>query len=201
MEENVSRRIVLASTSPRRQELMSSLRLPFEIMPSDADEETPGGWAPERIVETLALRKAEAVHSKLPDDRRGVVIVGSDTIVVLGDAILGKPEHEEDAFRMLSMLQGNTHQVYTGVACMDAGTGESLVKHRVTTVHMKPLNAEQIWSYIRSGEPADKAGAYGIQGLGGSIVDHIEGDFFNVVGLPLSLLVDMLSEMGIQVLG
>ena len=200
MKEKASRHIILASTSPRRQELIGALRIPFEIMPSDADEDTPYGWEPSMIVETLALRKADAVYRKLSESDSNAVIVGSDTIVVLEGDILGKPADNKDAVRMLSMLQGRTHKVYTGVACVDALTGRSIVRHRKTTVNMKPLNDDQIMSYVRSGEPADKAGAYAIQGLGASIVDSIEGDYFNVVGLPISLLSDMLSEMGMHVL-
>ena len=201
MKEKASRYIILASTSPRRQELIASLRIPFEIMGSDADEDTPFGWSPDKIVETLSLRKADAVYRKLSETCGSAVIVGSDTIVVLEGDILGKPADEQDAVRMLSGLQGRTHKVYTGVACVDAETGRSIVRHRVTSVRMKPLSEEEIVSYVRSGEPADKAGAYAIQGLGATIVDSIEGDYFNVVGLPLSLLSDMLEEMGITVLG
>lgn len=201
MKKKASRYIILASTSPRRQELIASLRIPFEIMGSDADEDTPFGWSPDMIVETLSLRKADAVYRKLSEASGNAVIVGSDTIVVLEGDILGKPVDELDAVRMLKGLQGRTHKVYTGVACVDAETGRSIVRHRVTSVRMKPLSEEEIISYVRSGEPADKAGAYAIQGLGATIVDSIEGDYFNVVGLPLSLLSDMLGEMGITVLG
>ncbi|SMF89236.1 septum formation protein [Paenibacillus uliginis N3/975] len=200
MKEKALGHIILASTSPRRQELIASLRLPFEIMPSDANEDTPFGWEPSMVVETLSLRKADAVYRKLSESDSNAIIVGSDTIVVLEGDILGKPMDDKDAVRMLSVLQGRTHQVYTGVACVDALTGQSIVRHRITSVSMKPLNDEQIMSYVRSGEPADKAGAYAIQGLGAAIVNSIEGDYFNVVGLPISLLSDMLSEMGMDVL-
>lgn len=200
MNEKRNRRIILASTSPRRQELIASLRIPFEIMPSEADEDTPQGWSPERIVESLALRKAEAVLRKLTDDPEDGIIVGSDTIVVVDDHVLGKPEDHADAARMLSMLQGRAHFVYTGVACIDLRSGRNQVSHRVTTVKMKSLSNDAIAAYVKSGEPADKAGSYAIQGLGATIVEGIEGDYFNVVGLPLSLLSDMLSEMGMDVL-
>ncbi|MGC6589998.1 Maf family protein [Paenibacillus sp. Dod16] len=200
MNEKRNRRIILASTSPRRQELIASLRIPFEIMPSEADEDTPHGWSPERIVESLALRKAEAVLRKLTDDPGDGIIVGSDTIVVVDDLVLGKPEDHADAARMLSILQGRAHLVYTGVACVDRESSRTKVAHRVTTVKMKSLSDDAIAAYVKSGEPADKAGSYAIQGLGATIVEGIEGDYFNVVGLPLSLLSDMLSEMGMDVL-
>ncbi|WP_054956382.1 Maf family protein [Paenibacillus dakarensis] len=200
MDEKASRYIILASTSPRRQELIAALRIPFEIMPSDANEDTPAGWGPSMIVENLALRKADAVYRKMSDSRSNAIIVGSDTIVVLESDILGKPVDDNDAVRMISSLQGRTHKVFTGVACVDALTGERIVRHRMTSVRMKPLNMDQVMSYVRSGEPNDKAGAYAIQGLGASIIEGIEGDYFNVVGLPISLLSDMLSEMGMHVL-
>lgn len=200
MKEKELRHVILASTSPRRQELIATLRIPFKIVPSDANEDTPDGWEPRMIVETLALRKAEAVYRNLSDEGSNAIVVGSDTIVVLDGDILGKPTDDKDAARMLSLLQGRTHKVFTGVACIDALNGQRIVRHRVTTVSMKTLNEDQIMSYVRSGEPQDKAGAYAIQGLGASIVDSIEGDYFNVVGLPLSLLSDMIAEMGMQVL-
>ncbi|MDO7906888.1 Maf family protein [Paenibacillus sp. JX-17] len=200
MDDKHTRRIILASTSPRRRELIASLGLPYEFMPSHADESTPETWTPEDIVEKLSLRKAGAILAEVQKLGRCGVIVGSDTIVVLDGKVLGKPRDEEDAFRMLNMLQGRRHQVFTGVACLDAETGRQLVKHRSTYVTMKPLDKSAIRAYIRSGEPSDKAGAYGIQGLGAVLIDYIEGCYFNVVGLPVSLLSDMLSEFGMHVL-
>lgn len=200
MKEKTSRHIILASTSPRRQELIAKLGLPFDIIPSDANEDTPFGWEPRKIVETLALRKADTVYRDLVEPGINAIIVGSDTIVVLEGNILGKPSDDADAVRMLSLLQGRVHEVYTGVACIDVLTGQCIVRYRMTKVNMKPLNDDQIISYVRSGEPRGKAGAYAIQGLGASIVESIEGDYFNVVGLPVSLLSDMLSEMGMHVL-
>ncbi|GIO34742.1 MULTISPECIES: Maf family protein [Paenibacillus] len=200
MKSNHSRRVVLASTSPRRQELIASLHIPYEIHPSHADEHTPTDWTPDQIVEGLSLRKAKAVYEQIGGPSEDAVIVGSDTIVVLGDQVLGKPADDADAFRMLKSLQGRIHQVYTGVACIDAATGQSLVRHKMTRVVMKELTDAKIEAYIRSGEPRDKAGAYGIQGLGSTLVESIEGCYFTVVGLPVSLLSDMLSEFGIDVL-
>jgi septum formation protein len=191
---------VLASTSPRRQELIASLRIPYEIHPSHVEENTPEEWSPEQIVEGLSLRKAQAVYAEIADPDQNAVVVGSDTIVVLENHVLGKPVDDEDAFRMLKSLQGRTHQVYTGIACIDAANGQTQVHHRITLVTMKELSDAQIKGYVKSGEPSDKAGAYGIQGLGATLVERIEGCYFTVVGLPVSLLSDMLLEFGINVL-
>lgn len=198
MEHDNSRLIILASGSPRRRELLSNLGLPFEVMVSDADESTPPDFTPEMIVHTLALRKAEAVVSAAGE--RNAVIIGSDTIVVLNGQVLGKPVDEQDSRAMLNMLQGRTHEVYTGVACIGLPEGTSEVAHRVTSVTMRALGEEEISAYIATGEPADKAGSYAIQGLGATLVDEIEGCYFNVVGLPLSLLSGMLPRFGISVL-
>ncbi|TVX87252.1 Maf family protein [Paenibacillus agilis] len=190
--------LVLASTSPRRQELIHTLQLPVEVEPSNEDETVDIHWAPYETVEQLALRKANSVARARRARGEGGLVIGADTIVVLRDTILGKPENEADAFRMLSALQNEVHEVYTGVAIIDALTGVELVRHRKTAVWMRPLNPEQITRYIASGEPMDKAGSYGIQGLGAALVDRIEGCYFNVVGLPISLLADMLKVYGIE---
>ncbi|WP_334076022.1 MULTISPECIES: Maf family protein [Paenibacillus] len=199
MDATITRRIILASTSPRRRELVASLHIPFDIVPSHAEETTPEGWEPDRIVTELAKRKAEAVYRQLDDGDRHGVIVGSDTIVVRDGAVLGKPADAREAASMLRSLQGRTHQVYTGVACIDSRTGASKVDYRMTVVTMRALREEEIEAYAASGEGLDKAGAYAIQGLGATIVTGIEGCYFNVVGLPLSLLAEMLASFGIQV--
>ncbi|RCX19863.1 septum formation protein [Fontibacillus phaseoli] len=198
LDSSAVRRIILASTSPRRRELVSSLHIPFEVMPSHADETTPEGWTPEKIVKELAKRKADAVYLTLEKSEHGV-IVGSDTIVVRDDVVLGKPKDTQEAASMLRSLQGRSHQVFTGVACVDSITGASRVDYRMTVVTMKPLTEVQIEAYAASGEGLDKAGAYAIQGLGATIVSGIEGCYFNVVGLPLSLLAEMLTSFGITV--
>lgn len=194
------RRIILASTSPRRRELISSLQIPFQVVPSHADESTPPEWAPEQIVMELAGRKADAVYHALESSERDAVIVGSDTIAVRDGAVLGKPKDEAEAAEMLHSLQGRSHTVFTGVACVDGLTGRRKVEYRSTLVTMKALTEAEIQAYARSGEGLDKAGAYAIQGLGATIVTGIEGCYFNVVGLPLSLLVNMLADFGIRVL-
>ncbi|MDQ0049838.1 septum formation protein [Paenibacillus polymyxa] len=200
MDGKITPRIILASTSPRRKELLEFLRLPFEVVPSHADESTPESWTPQQIVETLAARKAQAVVNTVAQSQEAGLVIGSDTIVVLDGSVLGKPADHADAVRMLTALQGRTHRVYTGVACIHTGTGEMLVRHRQTEVTMKPLSQEQIVAYVNTGEPSDKAGAYGIQGMGATLVESIQGCYFNVVGLPLSLLSDMLSDFGVNVL-
>lgn len=195
------RRIILASTSPRRRELVASLAIPFEVVPSHTEESFEASLSPEQIVMELAGRKAEAVYRRLdPSADRNAVIVGSDTIVVRDGEVLGKPKDTQEAADMLRSLQGREHVVYTGVACMDALTGRRHVDYRATTVRMKALTEAEIQAYARSGEGLDKAGAYAIQGLGATIVTGIEGCYFNVVGLPVSLLVDMLKDFDIQVL-
>ncbi|WP_028547676.1 Maf family protein [Paenibacillus sp. UNC451MF] len=201
MSINEQKTLILASSSPRRQELIGSLQLPFEIRVSDVNEDTEPGLKPHEIVEQLSSRKAAAVCEMYKREHRTEgIVIGSDTIVVLDDEVLGKPKDEQDAFRMLNMLQGRKHEVYSGVACMDLNTGEHLVSHHVTSVYMKPLTKTQIERYIGTGEPMDKAGSYAIQGLGATIIERIEGDYFNVVGLPVSLLSDLLGRLGIAVI-
>lgn len=202
MSDNVQRTIYLASSSPRRHELIRMLQLPVHIYPSDADETIATDIPPMDVVEQLSLRKAAVVKEQLlnrspvPDG----IVLGSDTIVVLNGQILGKPKDMAHAYEMLSALQGNTHEVLTGIALLDLNTNHSNIKHRLTKVTMKPLTPNQIDGYIATGEPEGKAGSYAIQGIGATLIDTIDGCYFNVVGLPISLLSDMLEEMGIAVL-
>lgn len=201
MSMTVQKKLILASSSPRRQELIGTLRLPYEIRVSDVNEDTEPGLKPHEIVEQLSSRKAQAVCEMYKqEERTDGIVIGSDTIVVVDGEVLGKPKDKQDAFRMLNTLQGRKHEVYTGVACIDLGTGQHLVSHHVTSVYMKPLTPTQIERYIDTGEPMDKAGSYGIQGLGATIIERIDGDYFNVVGLPVSLLSDQLERLGIAVL-
>ncbi|MDF2961922.1 MAG: septum formation protein Maf [Paenibacillus sp.] len=201
MSITAEKKLVLASSSPRRQELIRTLQLPYEIRVSDVNEDTEPGLTPAEIVEQLSGRKAAAVcemfKSELPKES---IVIGSDTIVVLDGQVLGKPKDSRDAFNMLSALQGRAHQVFSGIACLDLTTGRQLIDHQVTAVYMKPLTDKQIERYISTGEPMDKAGAYAIQGIGATIVERIEGDYFNVVGLPMSLLSDLLKRLGVSVL-
>ncbi|CAH1204182.1 dTTP/UTP pyrophosphatase [Paenibacillus plantiphilus] len=199
----IASQLVLASSSPRRRELVATLdlSLPVLILSTDADEGTPADWSPSYIVEQLALRKARAAVPLLGEEQAaGSIIVGADTIVVLDGEVLGKPQNTADAVSMLSRLQGREHEVYSGVACISWDGEHELVTHRKTRVSMKSLDHEQIRRYVATGEPMDKAGSYAIQGIGATIVERIDGCYFNVVGLPLSLLSDMLSSFGVDVI-
>ncbi|MNB67664.1 Septum formation protein Maf [compost metagenome] len=248
--------IILASGSPRRRELLSLLGLPLKVIPSDADESFQPGWTPEYIVSMLALRKAEAV---LPQaGSKPAVVVGSDTIVVLDGRVLGKPRDESEARDMLASLQGRSHSVFTGLACVRAGQAGELIGalpedvwktapeasadteeaapsglengnggiitplpfgglgqyavipgaggngplaiagYTESRVTFRPMTSAEITSYIATGEPMDKAGSYGIQGIGSVFIEEMEGDFYSVMGLPLNLLYKMLSRFGIS---
>ena len=191
-------KLMLASTSPRRHELIQNLGLPIEIIDNNVDEKIDKLLPPEVVVQTLAERKMNGAFGNLKGEK-GVIVAG-DTIVVHNDQILGKPCDEEDAFEMLIRLQGDTHTVYSGLACKNIETGEEIIEWSATKVKMKTLTDQQIKNYIKTGEPMDKAGAYAIQGLGATIVEKIDGDYFTVVGLPLSTLADMLSRLGVEIL-
>ncbi|MBB6674238.1 Maf family protein [Cohnella nanjingensis] len=190
------RSLILASSSPRRKELLQGLNLPFQTHPSEEDESVPTGTAPREMVEMLSLRKAKSVASLYGEG----LVIGSDTIVVCDRLILGKPRDEDDSARMLSLIQGRSHFVYTGVAIVEAGTGRSSVAHSKTEVFVKPMDKDKIRRYIQTGEPNDKAGSYAIQGIGATLVEKIDGDYFTVVGLPVGLLAEMLEKYGISVI-
>lgn len=192
----MSKKLILASASPRRKDLLKSLGLNFEIDFALVDEEVEDGLLPKEIVMTLAKKKALAISYKYQEG----LIIGADTLVFLNGEVLGKPKSEEDAFLMLKNLQGKEHEVYSGVFLIDVATDESEVSFEKTKVFFRPLSDNEIWSYIATKEPFDKAGAYAIQGLGSTIVYKIEGDYFNVVGLPLACLSKMLKKFGIQVI-
>ena len=183
-------RVILASQSPRRRELLSRIFAEFEVMPSLAEEVAETN-APAEYVKTLAKAKAEEVSSRVGED---ALVIGSDTVVALDGKILEKPKDADDAFRMLSALSGRAHEVYTGVA-LSIG-GKTLVEHEVTRVWFRDLAEDEISRYIASGEPMDKAGAYGIQEKGAQLVRKIDGDYFNVVGLPVCRLCEMLHSLG-----
>ena len=174
--------IILASASPRRRELLKYIVPEFRVVPADIDETVPADIPPEKSAEFLAVKKARHVSSENPDS----IIIGSDTVVIIDGEILGKPRDPSDAERMLRKLSGKTHSVITGV-CLSCGELTDSFSCK-TAVKFFDLTDEEIRSYVDSGEPADKAGAYGIQGKGCLLAESIEGDFFNVVGLPASLL-------------
>ena len=182
--------IVLASSSPRRRELLRMLGLPFAVSPSDIDETWRNGEAPAVHAERLAREKAAA--RPVP----GTAVIGADTIVVIDGEILGKPRDAADARAMLRRLSGREHVVYTGVAVARDGRLASGV--RQTTVRFYPLDDDAIAAYVATGEPLDKAGAYGIQGYGAVLVERIDGDYFTVMGLGLELLVELLAEVGLR---
>lgn len=191
-----TRNLVLASSSPRRRELLSTLGITFSIAVSDVDEATPPEYTPTEIVESLAVRKA----AKIAGEMNNALVLGSDTIVVLDGQVLGKPKDEEDAFRMLSQLQGREHTVYSGVALVDAKSKRQEVSSSSTKVAIRSLTPEEIRAYIKTGEPMDKAGSYAIQGIGATIVEGIVGDYFTVVGLPLLLTAQLLKRFDVNVL-
>ena len=210
----MDRKVILGSASPRRRELLAQIGVEFEVRVSDK-EEIYHSEIPEEIVKELALMKAENVMADMTveqvlkkpatekteetEDRqtflKSTVIIGADTVVVLDDKILGKPKDEEDAFRMIQSLQGRRHEVYTGVAVIefDSEGKRSTVNHAVgTKVYVNAMTEEEIHAYIATGEPVDKAGAYGIQGRFAPFIDRIEGDYYNVVGLPVSYVYQVL---------
>lgn len=187
-------RLVLGSASPRRAALLTQLGLRFEQIVSPEPEPEPADHAPADYVGHAAAAKAAAV-GRLTGMADDTVIIGADTVVVLGQDILGKPRDRQDAAAMLARLAGRTHAVYTGV-CLRRGAGLQLVGVEVTRVHMRPLPPRDIDWYVASGEPLDKAGAYGIQGLGARFIERIEGCYYNVVGLPLARLCALLEQAG-----
>lgn len=185
---------VLASASPRRKELLEKMGLQFSIVVSEADESTVSRDIPVNLyVQELALLKASATAKTLLRNKKALIIA-ADTIVTLDGEILGKPDGEDGAKKMLSSLSGRTHEVYTGYCVMRISDGKTVCNSVKTEVKFKTLTEQKIRSYIESGEPMDKAGAYGIQGLGSMLIEKINGDYFNVVGLPVSALADTLEE-------
>lgn len=186
-------RMILASASPRRRELLSQIGIKFEVIPSNKDEILPK-MHPAKAAEALSRGKALDVAKDIDDK---AVIIGADTVVAYAGEILGKPKNEEDAFRMLHMLQGEEHEVYTGVTFVVKENGREYIESfcENTKVMMYPASEEEIWAYIATGEPMDKAGAYGIQGRAAAFVKKIEGDYNNVVGLPIARLYQILKNL------
>ena len=193
----MKRRMVLASKSPRRRELLEMLGAQFEVITSDCDENITG-LAPRDLVRELALRKAEAVYERLNDP--DAVVIGSDTIVTPdGVKALGKPRDRGDAVRTLTELSGKWHSVCTGIAVIGRAadnTSKKIAETVETKVKFLDLTKEECERYADTGEPLDKAGAYGIQGMGGMFVDRIDGSYSNVVGLPMSMLRTILAQVG-----
>ena len=187
------RRLILASASPRRRELLTQAGFTFEVRPAHVNEDPRGDEEPIAYVVRLARDKAQSVFAEISSGSSGppqVVVLGADTTVTLDGHILAKPENAADAARMLRMLSGRTHRVITGVAVATAERTE--VAAEVTGVQFVTISSKEIAAYIATGEPMDKAGAYGIQGLAAKWIPRVEGCYFNVVGLPLALVTTML---------
>ncbi len=178
-------KIILASGSPRRRELLELAGVPFIVQTADVDESIPAGTSPEEAVQLLAVKKARAVEAKQR------LVLAADTVVALDGVIFGKPRNEEDAKEMLRTLSGKIHQVHTGV-CIRRGEREE-VFCETAQVEFYPLTEEEIERYVASGEPLDKAGAYGIQGKGALLVRRIAGDYYTIVGLPVARVVRALA--------
>ena len=185
--------VILASPSPRRKELMGLFHIPFTIRVSDADETMPPELSPEEAVALVSRRKAEAVPRQADD-----LVFAADTIVVFGEEILGKPKDPADARRMLRLLSGRDHQVMTGMTLLRGE--QALVCTEITDIHFRPLSDREIDAYIRTGEPMDKAGSYGIQGGAALFAERLVGDYYNVMGLPVCRLGQLLREIAPEIM-
>jgi len=185
---NINTTIILASASPRRQELLARMGLTFSVSPAELDESRWDGLPPDALVEQLSQSKGEVVAAQAP---AGTLIIAADTVVVLDGQVLGKPKDRAEAVSMLSRLSDRTHEVYTGLSVRR----DTLVytTHQITSVRFRNLTEEDIARYVQTGEPMDKAGAYGIQGYGAMLVSAISGDYFNVMGLPVCRLGQILA--------
>ncbi len=197
-QKSLSHPVILASGSPRRRELLGSLDLAFTIISPDVDEEgfELGHLPPAEIVKFLARVKAQEVFKHHTDS----FVIGSDTIVVVNNEVFGKPKSKEDAFRMLKTLQGNLHEVYTGIIIFNPKANQDerpfACEALSTKVQMRPLSDAEIHAYIATGEPMDKAGSYAIQGYGSTLIERIDGCYFNVVGMSLFLLDRLFDQLG-----
>ena len=192
----MNKKIILASASPRRRELLTQIGLTFEVVVSETEEKITS-TEPAKVVEELSMQKAEAVWEKLAQNHN--IIVGADTVVACDGKILGKPSDVENAVEMLRLLQGRGHEVYTGVTVLYEENGEKrvLTFHEKTTVHFYPMTEAQIREYVATGDPMDKAGSYGIQGFCARYIRGIEGDYNNVVGLPAGRVYQELHKLGL----
>ncbi len=186
--------LILASGSPRRKEILENLGVPFQVITADTDESSPE-VDPRRLVEILSLRKAQAVYEKIQStvyDTPDTLILASDTVVSADGQILGKPRDADHAKEMLSLLSGRAHEVISGICLLSHE--RQVTAHEVTRVHFDRLTEEEIDRYIQAASPFDKAGAYAIQGEASAFISGIEGDYFNVVGLPVHCLCKLLRE-------
>lgn len=188
------KKIILASASPRRKELLEQLGLCFDVEPSYCQEEIDDKQEPLELAKSLSIRKAEAVGNK----NTGAIIIAADTFVVLGKRIIGKPNSLAEAKEILTELKGRSHSVITGFTVMDTSNSKTVSQSVETKVFVKDLSSEEIDAYVETQEPMGKAGAYAIQGLGATIIDRIEGDYYNVIGLPVDAIACVLKEFGIS---
>ena len=182
--------IILASASPRRKEILANTNVKFDVLTSDIDEKIFDFEEPTQLVSRLAFEKCMDIAINNPKK----LVIGADTIVVLDNEILGKPKNEKEAFDMLSKLSNRDHQVITGISIINLDMGKKIVDYVISNVRFKNLSDKDIKDYISTGECLDKAGSYGIQGYGALLVQEIQGDYFNIVGLPISRLSDILKE-------
>lgn len=189
------RRIVLASCSPRRKELLAQVGMKFDIVVSNV-EEVITKTLPQEVVCELSAQKAAAVYESIPD-RENILVIGADTVVSAGNTILGKPKDKAEAFDMIKKLQAGEHSVFTGVTLIIEGEPHTFAEE--TKVKVYPMTNEQIHAYIETGEPMDKAGAYGIQGLFAAYVERLDGDYNNVVGLPVGRICNYLRRLGYEI--
>lgn len=188
--------IILASASPRRKDILSITGLRFSICESDYKEDISLPLRPRALARFLSCKKAEAVAHKY----KNAIIIAADTFIVFKDRLLGKPHTDKEAGKMLRLLNGKAHSVITGFTIMDTANAKTISRSVETKVYFRKLGMDEIRAYVRSKEPLDKAGAYAVQGLGAVFIERIDGDFFNVMGLPLCALTEGLKEFGIQVL-
>lgn len=191
----MKQRIILASTSPRRSELLKQIGLNFEIIPSRYEEDMSLRMSHAKLAEYLAYGKANDVACRI---KKGIVI-GSDTFIVFGNKRIGKPKSEAGAKKMLKLISGKNVVIYSGIAIISAGNGKKILDHEITKVKIKNLTPKEISAYVKTGEPLDKAGAFAIQGIGAVFVEKINGCYSNVIGLPLYNLYKNLRKMGINI--
>ena len=189
------RKIILASASPRRKEILGKTGLKFSVDAGDYKEDMDLALKPRQLARFLSSEKAKAVAVKYAS----ALVIAADTFIVFQGSLLGKPHTREEARRMLTLLNGRQHSVLTGFTVIDTRTGKKLSRSVETKVFFKKMTGQEIESYVKTGEPLDKAGAYAIQGLGAVLVKKIEGDYFNVMGLPLSSLTGVLRKFGVSV--
>lgn len=188
-------KIVLASTSPRRREILELLKVPFEVCAPTFEESSASPLSPTEEVCLFAREKAFSLKDKFPDS----LLIGSDTLVKLAGKKFGKPKNPQEAAAMLRQLSGNTHEVLTAMAVLNSATGKMKECLSVAYVRMKVLSDQEISDYISTGEPLDKAGAYAVQGLGAKLIESVDGDYFTVVGLPLQHLAEILKDASVKI--